>query len=138
MESRCAESGNEIEYQKLLRSYRPFQHRAEKDESIHIEEDMHETSVHEHMGDRLPDPEQRRGRIEQGEGPYHEIFVNQCEYKHYHIDYQYILCYFRDIEHNQNFFSISSGERSDMVFFPPGVYSGFWQAKSASTRRWAS
>ena len=79
-------SGDEIEHKELLRAPDPFEHGAEDEQGVHVEEDMPESPVHEHVSDYLPQPEIRRSRIVQGEAGHHVILVQNCHEHHQDID----------------------------------------------------
>ena len=71
------EAGDKIEYQESLRAQSPLQHSSEYEECVHVEEHVPEAAVHEHVGQNLPGPEKRRGRIEHREVPHHEILIDE-------------------------------------------------------------
>ncbi|MCU0335575.1 MAG: hypothetical protein MUF62_11145 [Chitinophagaceae bacterium] len=45
-----------------------FQHAAEQPEAKHVEKQVHEAAVHEHVGEQLPGPEQGAVKLVQGKG----------------------------------------------------------------------
>ena len=76
----------EVEQQEPFRPDGPLQYTPEDEEGVHVEEDVPEPAVHEHVRQGLPPPEQGGRRVEQGEGPHHEVFVEQREDEHDHVD----------------------------------------------------
>ena len=91
MDCSCTQTCHEIKYQELLRSPDSFKHGSEDIEGVHVEEQMPEASVHEHVSHRLPPVEERRSRIEEGECLIHEI-LSQSRHDHDEdIDYDYVL-----------------------------------------------
>ena len=64
---------HEVEDQELLAAPEPFEHRTEHDERPHVEEDMHEVAVHEHVGYELPPAEKGRADGEEGEPLVHRV-----------------------------------------------------------------
>ena len=86
MQGDGTETGHEIQDQELLRPERPLHHHAEHNQGVHVEQDVHEAPMHEHVGKGLPPPEERGSRIEHREGPVHEILVDQRGQEDNHVD----------------------------------------------------
>ena len=95
VEGHCAQAGDEVEHQELLRAYGAFEHQAEYEQGVHIEEYMPEAPVHEHMGDYLPGMEEGGSRVEHSESLYHKLLVHQGEQEHYNIDQQQVARHYR-------------------------------------------
>ena len=46
-----------VKQEELLCAPNPFQHTSEYEQRVHIEEEVAESAMHEHIGKRLPDAE---------------------------------------------------------------------------------
>ncbi len=97
MESHGSQTADEIENEKLPLPYHPFDNGAEKEERIHVEEDMSPSAMHEHVGEGLPYAEIRRGRIEQRECSHHEVLIDKGRHEHDDVQNDEILCHRRHI-----------------------------------------
>jgi hypothetical protein len=86
MDQSCTYTRYEIEDQELLRAPPFFQNAAEEIKGVHIEEEVPEAAMHEHMGHRLPPAEEIRGRIEKGEVLVHEVLIERCHDHYEDID----------------------------------------------------
>ena len=91
MDGCSSKSCHKIEDQELLWTPYSFEHRTEYVESVHIEEQMPEASVHEHMCHRLPPVKKWRCGIEKGELLHHEFLVERGHYHNHNVDDDNVL-----------------------------------------------
>ena len=85
------QAADKVEEQELLAPDDAFDHAAEDQQRVHVEEDVPEPAVHEHVRDHLPPVEIRGGGVEQGEGPDHEVLVEEGGQEHDHVDDDQVL-----------------------------------------------
>ena len=116
MQGRSAETGHEIQDQELFRSERPLHHHAEHHKGVHVEQDVHDSPVHEHVREGLPPAEQGRCRIEHREGPVHEILVHQRGDENDDVDDEDTPGYYRNA-----FEECGSGHVRIVCRFPPAA-----------------
>ena len=80
-----------IKKQEFIAAPHLFQGASEGPEGIHIEQNVKETTVHEHVGDNLPPLEIRVLGIIEREPREHLVAVDLCCYKNQHVDNQQML-----------------------------------------------
>ena len=131
-----AQPAHEVKNQEFLAAPQAFQKRSEHKERPHVEKDMHEIAMHEHMGHELPPPEERRTDGKQSEQLIHRITDQFGAEKDNDIDDEQVFDGWRQISHN--FFSKSSNVRMVKQRRPSGVRLGSRQANSWSTNNCAS
>ena len=102
------DSADHIIEEKLLRSPHILNHAAEHPQGKHVEEQMRESGMHEHISEELIYLEIARKEEVKSK---HAVQVDAltaehpCGGEHKHIDNQQILCNSRYSEHTQNNFS---------------------------------
>ena len=141
------EPRHKVEEQKLLAAPGILQHRSEYHQGVHIEEEMPEAAVHEHMGQELPGLEKWRIKGEQRESFIHRIAYDICSHQDYRIDDDQV---FYDRSHQgpesgpavlvviHNFLSRSSGVMRAKTFRPSAVAEGNLHAQSWEVNNRAS
>ena len=67
--------------------------------AVHIEEEMSDTAMHEHVGKRLPPMIERRGRIEKRELCKHELPIEGNHHHYQSVDNDNVLYSCGDIAH---------------------------------------
>ena len=97
MQQHRTEAGDEVEPDELPGAQGPFHHHAEHHQRVHVEEDVHEAVVHEHVGEGLPPAELRAQGESHGKGVLHERGVNEGCHEHNHVHIQEVAGYNRDI-----------------------------------------
>ena len=97
MQGHRPETADEIEKQEPFRAQGALQHGAEHEQRIHVEENMPDSPVHEHVRKGLPSMEKRRRGIEHGEGSHHEILIYQGGQEHKHIHDEQVLGNLRNL-----------------------------------------
>ena len=82
-----SKSTKEVEYHEAVLTDDPFDSHPEYIERVHVEEQMPEASVHEHVGERLPYLEPGGLGIEKRKNREHEIRIDLGRQIDDHIDY---------------------------------------------------
>ena len=93
MQGYRTQSADEVQGKEFLAAYSALHQSAEHVQGEHVEENMREPSVHEHVGDELPPVEEAGSRVEEREVAHHEIRANLSRYKDYYVDNEQVLGY---------------------------------------------